>query len=399
MKTWRVLFVIAVSLAVLSGALTPENPSMDERRVILELFPEAGNLQKSGTPPHYRLGNDLVAFNTKDIVHGIRGYAGPIYLLVVLGRDGRIRAVRVIEHRETKNYVHYLFSEEFLSTFVGKSILEPFVVGRDVDAVSRATVSEKALCRTIRDSSRRVAREVFKLDVKTDQEGQSIPPGPFVLVGWFGLCLAYYLLSRRKKRLLRFRNILLLGSVVVMGVYLSEFFSVIHLLQLAKGEFSLSWQFLGVVGLIGGSFLVFGRFYCGYLCPFGAISELTGQKLPQWSVSDRLDSSLRRLKYWVLLSVILVSALRLRPSEIDFEPYLTVFSLRGNLFTWGIVVVSLLAGLRLSRPWCRYLCPVGALSGLLDREDRTYRGLKTCPVGLEKYRHGECIRCNRCRKG
>ncbi|RME63801.1 MAG: 4Fe-4S binding protein, partial [Nitrospirae bacterium] len=267
----------------------------------------------------------------------------------------------------------------------------------DVDAVSRATVSEEALCRAISISTKKVAREVFGLEIKEEgRTSKALSIKPLVFSAWFVFVVVYYLLTKRNKGLLRFRNLILLGSVLIMGVYLSTFFSIIHFIQILRGEISFRWQWLMVVLFTAVSFLVLGRFYCGWLCPFGAINELTGQKLPQWNPSGGYDLRLRGLKYLVLIVLTGGVCFGLRAVHIDFEPYLTLFSFRGNLFTWAIVIITIVAGLKLPRPWCRYLCPVGALSGLFERPQKGYMGMKGCPVGLTEYVSGECIRCNRC---
>ncbi len=397
MKKLRVLFLVALIGLSFKGLFYKKEAGPDVMVLLRSLFPDREVSENQTPVHHYRLSGGLVAYNSMDIVSGIRGYAGPLSVLVVLTSDGRIKALKVIQHNETPNYVHYLFSEEYLNTFVGKSVTEPFVPGQDVDAVSRATVSLRALCSTLRVSSRKVAKEVLHIQIGKVQEVHTrVQIKPFVFIGWFGFVFGYYLITRSRKSALRYRRWVLLGSVLVVGVYLSGFFSVVNLLQLTLGQWSFRWQWVLVVGLTGLSFLIAGRFYCGWLCPFGALTEALRGRLTAWRVSFRTDQNLRVLKYYLVLALVGAGILGLRPSQVDFEPYLTMFSFRGNLLTWGIVVVSLLAGLRLPRLWCRYLCPVGALGGLLDRPDRGYKGSVDCPVGLEEYQPGECIRCNRC---
>jgi polyferredoxin len=59
----------------------------------------------------------------------------------------------------------------------------------------------------------------------------------------------------------------------------------------------------------------------------------------------------------------------------------------------------LLANVRVPRFWCRYLCPVGAATGALCRQDAAYTSRHDCPMGNRKDPlTAECIRCNRCRR-
>jgi len=144
--------------------------------------------------------------------------------------------------------------------------------------------------------------------------------------------------------------------------------------------------------------VVAGRFYCGWLCPFGALSEFIG-RLPfrKWQISRELDERWRKLKY-ILLGIIIITVLISRHIEYgNYETYIVLFSLHGNILTWTLVILMLIINVRVERFWCRYMCPVGAFTGLLSREDRGYISTKDCPMGNKPDPHiSECIRCNRC---
>jgi NosR/NirI family nitrous oxide reductase transcriptional regulator len=107
------------------------------------------------TPPPPPIG---YAFWTTDIVPNEHGYHGPIHVLVGLDLKGIITGAIVDYDSEPYGY----FSVEppkFAAQFKGKSIKDGFVVGRDVDAVSRASISINSATRAIRDSSRIMAQK------------------------------------------------------------------------------------------------------------------------------------------------------------------------------------------------------------------------------------------------
>ncbi len=98
------------------------------------------------------------AFWTTDVVPNEHGYHGPIHVLVGLDLKGVITGAIVDYDSEPYGY----FSVEppkFAAQFKGKTIHDPFIVGRDVDAVSRASISIGSATRAIRDSSRIVAQK------------------------------------------------------------------------------------------------------------------------------------------------------------------------------------------------------------------------------------------------
>jgi hypothetical protein len=152
----------------------------------------------------------------------------------------------------------------------------------------------------------------------------------------------------------------------------------------ANVRFGLSLYVYGFILLIG---LVGGRVVCGFLCPFGLIQEMI-YRLPlrKW----RLPPALRYVKYAVLLLLVIgvPTALTLSGGvsfpafcqwlcpagtlEAGIPAALSNERLRGALgwlFVWKLFVLLavLYAAARLFRPFCRVLCPLGAMYALLNR--------------------------------
>ena len=86
-----------------------------------------------------------------------RGYGGPIAILVGLDTKGTLTGVIVGEHHEP--YGDFSIDlPSFAAQFRNKDVRDPFKLGEDVDAVSRATITMSSAVRTIRNSARRIAR-------------------------------------------------------------------------------------------------------------------------------------------------------------------------------------------------------------------------------------------------
>ncbi len=164
---------------------------------------------------------------------------------------------------------------------------------------------------------------------------------------------------------------------------------------------------LGFLILIGA---VIGRGVCGWLCPFGLVQDLL-HKIPFPKKWRKLpgDRVLKWVKYLLLAGFVVLLPL----FAVDaFGQGTTWFckyvcpsgtllagwplaavneSLRGALgwlFTWksAILVVLILLSIPVYRPFCRYLCPLGALYGLFN------------PVSLVRIRVVEdrCVSCGAC---
>ncbi|MEM7425489.1 MAG: 4Fe-4S binding protein [Pseudomonadota bacterium] len=139
---------------------------------------------------------------------------------------------------------------------------------------------------------------------------------------------------------------------------------------------------LAIWGVTIISFLTWGRgLFCGWLCPFGAMQEFAhhaGRKLGlrQIIVPDRADIWLMRLKYLVLVAMIMAAfvAPALNDQLIEIEPFktaVTTFFVREWYYV-AYAIGLLLLGMVLFKGFCRYLCPLGAfmaLGGILRVND------------------------------
>lgn len=133
------------------------------------LFPDATFSPKAGDPPHFKaLAKDAsgaavvagLAFWTTELEPLERGYDGPIKMLVGMDMQGLITGVIVVDHHEP--YGNFSIDlPRFTAQFRGKSIRDPFRVGGDIYAVSRATMTISSAARAVRNSARRIARQLL----------------------------------------------------------------------------------------------------------------------------------------------------------------------------------------------------------------------------------------------
>lgn len=123
---------------------------------------------KQGNPPVY-IGYESeaqdaeivgYAFETTDFEPQEIGYSAPIEVLVGVDLAGELAGIEILFYRESYKSIRgdFLNSERFPNQFDGKSVADGFRVGRDIDGVSRATISSWAVSRGIRNSAREVAR-------------------------------------------------------------------------------------------------------------------------------------------------------------------------------------------------------------------------------------------------
>ena len=119
--------------------------------------------------------------------------------------------------------------------------------------------------------------------------------------------------------------------------------------------------------------LVTGPFFCGWLCPFGALQELMGNlgrflRIPRLRIPDRIEGGLRFLRYLLLAMSIggLGFVLFLSSPNSSFQGLLTGAVSYITVSAWVLMALFLLFSLFIDRPFCRYFCVEGAQYGLFS---------------------------------
>lgn len=200
---------------------------------------------------------------------------------------------------------------------------------------------------------------------------------------------------------------------------------------LNKRNIEVPFAVLGFFFIFGS---LFGRFVCGWLCPFGLLQDLL-HKIPLFHKKKQLPyhSILKYGKYLVLFGLVLVGSSFLFTGFAKipaFCKYLcpsgtflgalplissneALRSQVGGLFYWklGILIFLIILSVKIYRPFCQYLCPLGAIYGWFNgfslvqihwEKDTCISCMackKACPVDLPPEKISistECIKCGKC---
>ena len=156
--------VLSVLVAVCATVIVAQGQAIDGKlqAQLKQLFPSAQSFSpKGGEPPHFKAmaGGQTVgyAFWTTELQPLERAYDGPIRILVGMDTKGVLAGIIVVQHNEP--YGDFSIDPpSFPAQFKGKDIRDPFKVGGDIDAVSRATITVTSATRAVRNSARRIAR-------------------------------------------------------------------------------------------------------------------------------------------------------------------------------------------------------------------------------------------------
>ncbi|WP_459253863.1 4Fe-4S binding protein [Haloimpatiens myeolchijeotgali] len=198
-------------------------------------------------------------------------------------------------------------------------------------------------------------------------------------------------------------------------------------------NYKFSYYILGFLIFFGA---LFGRFICGWLCPFGLVQDLLYKiSLPKVKISKRLQI-LKYLKYVILLVFVIILPMFWVNSVGMGDPAFCKYicpagtleggiplvimnkALRvslGFLFKWKvtILIINCILSIIIFRPFCRFICPLGAIYSLfnpisiysykVDSEKCTNCKIcsSKCKLDIEVYKKPnslECIRCGECIK-
>ena len=130
--------------------------------------------------------------------------------------------------------------------------------------------------------------------------------------------------------------------------------------------------------------LFFGRVFCAGVCPMGALQELVN--VCNFRISRAVSSALSFIPWIYLAFAILYAATRSQFIICRFDPFIGIFRLSGDvgmiIFGISLLILSIFVG----RPFCRFLCPYGALLGVVS-------SVATRRVEVTKK---PCINCTLC---
>lgn len=195
---------------------------------------------------------------------------------------------------------------------------------------------------------------------------------------------------------------------------------------LSSYKFKFPYYVLGLIFFFGA---IFGRLICGFICPFGFIQDLLHKiPFPKKIRTFKGDKLLRKLKYVVLVVMVIILPIVFKLTPV-FCKYLCpsgtlagillslsdtkLFAVLGGRFAWkvSILAIVVLLSIMISRPFCKYLCPLGALYAPFNKVSVVQMQLdgdkcvgckachKACDMCVDPSvmpNSTECIRCGKC---
>lgn len=291
------------------------------------------------------------------------GYGGPVTVLVGIDPDGAVLGAQIINHKETPGFFRLLGRENFLAQFLGLSYRDSMQPGNDIDMVSGATFSAEAVARGIRQAVREMAAGELGASVPAEQRSIRFGVPEVTLIALF--VVSYFLHKTRRKKLKHYgRWAVLLTGIVVLGFLYNKPLTLSNVVSLLAG-FWPDWQdnlywFLLLGGIFAVTLLQGKNPYCSWFCPFGGVQEVlgsfTGAKVYR---PRRIYTQLQWAQRALAFAAIVTGLLLRMPGAASYEPFGTLFNLKGSWPQWVLLALVLLASLVIYRPFCNTICPLG----------------------------------------
>ena len=314
--------------------------------------------------------------NTKPLAKDVQGYGGPVPLKIHI-KDGRVAAVEAEPNAESPDFFNR--AKELLNHWQNKSVDE--ALAEEVDAVSGATFSSRAIIANMqRGLAYAQKRGQWSEDGSVGALGTSAPlivgsggnsvgaletsapPMVALIVVMLGAVVPLFYNNRR------LHLVQLAVNVVVLGLWTGTFVSYTLFLRIFAGGVSLS-----AIGAFAAPLLMLivaliyplaGRsgHYCANICPFGSAQELAGKlsrrKLRITPRVLKLLSVLRNLLWGVLMALLLTGTCT---AWIDYELFTAFLYSSASVWVTVLAALFLVLSVWVPRPYCRFVCPTGAL--------------------------------------
>lgn len=322
-----------------------------------QLFPNAdsASIKINGISTVYSKKNKIgIALNSSPHSNNFIGYAGKVPFIIGIDNDNKIVGIVLLENYETYGYIRRIAKKGFFEQWNGLSFSE--AVNHQVDVIGGATLTTRAVIMGMQKRLAIYAEEEIK-GRKTDWLAIAKYASAFLLI-----LLSLFSFFNQKK-FNRYRNLLLIASILVLGFWQGSFLSI-------QGFYN--WIVLGIklpAQLVLASICLLSillplftnkSYYCQHLCPYGAAQELCGKivkKKPR--IPKVVSKSLRYGKEILLMSIIALLIFEVKFDLTETEPFSAFQYKMASNWVISLAVFFLLISIFIPKAWCNYFCPSG----------------------------------------
>ena len=336
--------LLASAVAMRDGKLFNHAFGETEMAVDAEVAPSGNDEQQT----------EVQVLETKGLVPGAIGYAGVVPLRIEM-EHGRVTQVSLMPNAETPSFINAVVASGFMESWNGLTPEE--VLTKRVDALSGATMS----CSAIMITMDQAMNYVLAQDQKAKER---FMPSAKQWAGLVVILMAFVLsIVKVRKKWLRWVQLLL--NVVVLGFWCGSFLSLSLFMNWLSNGWNWSVALLPcvlfvlavVMPLVGKK-----QYYCTWHCPMGAFQGLMGLPLKgRFRINDQVYKYLKYCREVILFALLFVMWLGVGFNLVDYEVFSAFLVERADIIVLVMAALFLVLSIFVNRPYCRFVCPTGAL--------------------------------------
>jgi NosR/NirI family transcriptional regulator, nitrous oxide reductase regulator len=290
------------------------------------------------------------------------GYGGELQVLTLINASGAVLDFLVINQKETQSFFTKVMNDYLIDELKKSNYQNNFELGDEIDGISGATYTSRALATAIGKSVKNVAEDSLNLEMNWKEEVKFEFGGKEILILF--LFLIGFLFSIKAFPDHKFvKYLFFIFGMLSLGFYYNGLLSMPLINKFILGIWP-RWDthFYGYL-LMGMTILMIlfsgKNVYCSHVCPFGSTQkclELIGGTYKTFP--SKISKPLVWIQRFLSLSLIIWALIAFNPSAFSYEVFGAFFQLYGTSLQFIILIIILILSLFYRRPWCNYLCPV-----------------------------------------
>lgn len=318
------------------------------------------NTSKTEMPAETVIDDQTRIIHSAAIVKNIAGYGGVVPLDLRI-REKRIAGIELGKNSESPEFIESVIQTGLLEKWNGLTMEEALQL--QVDAVSGATLSSAAIIETVRQTT------AYALNNDTPDTHVSI--WNMRSIAGIIVLLLGTVLFLKKNNSPRMRTMQLILNVAVLGIWCGSFLSLNLLVNWLSNGIHLSTALVPFMMLVLTVILPFAGkkgSYCNWHCPMGSAQELAGKVIKKKiSIPPAIVSKLNMLREAILLLLLFLMWIGVAFELMNYEIFSVFLFRQASVIVMVSATVFMALSLFVNRPYCRFVCPTGALLKFTQR--------------------------------
>ncbi len=352
----RIKFILNILIvALLLATVTIQRDGRVAGVEVSTIFQAENESSEAEVPIESTLNDGVRVINSTSLAKSIIGFGGRTPVKVYV-KDDVIHKVELEPNSETPSFIDEVIKSGLLKSWDGMKLSK--AATQNIDAVSGATYSSIAIIGNVQAAAQYGANvEPGNKKIISDVSLKDIVGLIIILLG---VILTFF--KPRNKLLTTFH---LLLNIIVLGFWCGSFLSLATFTSWIGNGINLSVSivtFAMLCVIIIMPLLGMKGSYCHIHCPMGSAQELLGRvSIFKIKLSPKMNKRLNNLRYYILMTLLFMMWLGVGFELMDYEIFSAFIFSSASTVVLVMAAIFLILSLFIHKPYCRFICPTGAL--------------------------------------